>query len=158
MLTLCIDRDGIGHILPFEEGLAGFGHNYWSRSVGFESVEQAVADGKLAPNPCRICGSPYMLSYGDGLNERLLAEQMCHGCNFWNSQLAQAGGLRINGSHYRLGNESGPAKWRGFAGRRYRIRRFGELEPIETTDLWCQGLIPPHWRAALPDNAEFVHD
>ncbi len=46
--------------------------------------------------------------------------------------------------------------FRGFGGREFRIRFYDGRTDVVTRNLWHQGIIPEHYRALLPDNAEWV--
>lgn len=58
---------------------------------------------------------------------------------------------RVGGTHYVLGNGTGP--FRGMAGRPVGVR-FHDGTEVVCTDLWFQGPIPAELRPLLPDNAE----
>jgi len=76
---------------------------------------------------------------------------------FWLAQLAEGGGIIIDGEHYRVGDgrEGGI---RGYDGREFRIAFFDDRETIVTTNLWHQGTVPPSFRAVLPNNATFIRE
>lgn len=109
-----------------------------------------------APTPytCRECGQP-----GDAHDymseERLLAEKLCFKCNHWVGLLEVADKpttVRVNGQHYQIGPAN--ARFPGFAGRKFNIV-FDDGRKEATNNLWHQGEIPAHFRARMPDNAEF---
>jgi len=61
----------------------------------------------------------------------------------------------VKGVHYMVGDESSKVMPRGFGGSLFNIRWFDGHE-AKTTNLWCQGDVPEHFRSKLPDNAEFI--
>lgn len=65
--------------------------------------------------------------------------------------------VRVKGVHYFAAPESGPMAFRGHGGSLFKIRFFDGRE-MTSTNLWCQGDIPPEFRELLPDNAEFVNE
>lgn len=79
------------------------------------------------------------------------------GDDFWPLQLRdRRNAVVIDGIHYRIEPEGNDELgFRGFGGRRFVIRKHNG-EEIVTTNLWYQGVIPPKWRAVLPDDAVFV--
>lgn len=108
---------------------------------------------------CIICGKEEEPSRY--YSEKTLQEnQMCFFCNFWKGMLEQDRNydphevVIIDGTHYIIGDELSSDPFRGFGGAKFHIR-FNDGYEIDTTNLWCQGDIPPEWRDKFPDNAEF---
>lgn len=66
--------------------------------------------------------------------------------------------IRVNGVQYWLGDDdpTEPARWKGFGGAMWRIRRIPSGEEFVTHDLWLSGDIPEDLKEQLPDNAEFI--
>lgn len=67
---------------------------------------------------------------------------------YWTGLIACGEGVILEGVHYLVGPEDAVLK--GYGGRRHRLTaRDGVV--TETTNLWCQGVIPEAYRAQLPD-------
>lgn len=81
--------------------------------------------------------------------------------NFWQGHYEQA--LKdpkhhpvINGVKYYIDpDESDAAGFKGFGGRKFKIR-FNDGTEVTTRNLWHNGEVPDEWRDKLPDTAEFV--
>jgi len=108
---------------------------------------------KIHTEPCVECGQMFDANYNRELSKRLHESSTCFYCDFWLKLIGRKHAVRINGTHYmgRAGERGD-----GHGGRTFRIRMLGTGEEFETSNLWCQGNIPPHFRERLPDNAEFV--
>lgn len=108
---------------------------------------------------CAECGAREQGSWFDDIAKKLAERKLCHGCDHWTSLAkiaARADVARIEGTHYMIDKENAdPRAFRGFAGQRFKIK-FADGREVETTNLWCQGSIPDHFRDRLPDNANFV--
>lgn len=98
---------------------------------------------------CKKCSGKIEENYS-----RLLPG-MCFTCTFWTEQAQdQRDAVRIDGWHYRIGEDKGNV-FRGHGGKRFTIK-FYDGRIVNTSNLWHQGKIPEHFRAELPNNAEFV--
>lgn len=92
---------------------------------------------------------------GIGIEE---VKDYCFTCDFWANQ-AQLHRkepnkrFMIKGVSYSIGPEDAGAM-RGHGGCKFSILYKGEI--IETTNMWCQGRVPEHFGAELPDTAELV--
>jgi hypothetical protein len=92
---------------------------------------------------------------------------------FWEDIIAQdskpdSNAVIVNHRHYYIGNEypKDGNGFRGFGGRLFQWRWLDEMSaayqeaveaPIrQSTNMWYQGIIPPKFREALPDNAVWV--
>lgn len=64
--------------------------------------------------------------------------------------------IRINGTHYVIGDEDPTILMRGYGGAKFHLRNIETGEEVFTTNLWCQGDIPVEYRHLLYDNAEMV--
>jgi len=108
---------------------------------------------------CAVCGASEVLHWNLTCNEELFTHQMCFSCNHWRGHFEQNfdRSLRIKGVHYLACDESGPDRWRGFGGVKFKIKKF-DGTVIETSNLWCQGHISQAWKGKLPDNAETIGD
>lgn len=98
---------------------------------------------------CVKCGK----QCGDEAERR----KMCFNCNFWTDlalHRTASNMVRIDGTHYMIGTEEGPASCKGFNGKRFKIK-FDDGRVVETTNLWHQGVIPQLFRDLLPNNATF---
>jgi hypothetical protein len=83
--------------------------------------------------------------------------QLCFTCLFWTEKLEYKNDpriVRVDGTQYVIGDEDAPRAFRGFGGARFNID-FHDGRKVTSTNLWCNGDIPEHFRAELPDNAVF---
>lgn len=84
---------------------------------------------------------------------------LCHSCHFWRQkytpQVMQSA-LRADAHHYQLGPEGARPSFRGFGGSRFVFEMLDDKRRIVSTNCWTQGIIPPHFRERLPDNARVV--
>lgn len=109
---------------------------------------------------CKICGKEenpdnYIC------RDSLIKEQLCLYCHFWQErynydQSHSKEGVVIDGIHYYIGDESSKSHSRGFGGAKFQIQ-FNDGEIVNTTNLWCQGEIPPEWKDKFPNNAKFIY-
>ena len=103
----------------------------------------------VSPYKCKICEKQESAKYFN--NRRMVDEQLCFGCNFWDEYTYRIDeSIRINGTHYMLGDGKGG----GFGGRKFVIK-MNDGKIVETNDLWYQGVIPEYFKSKLPDNATF---
>lgn len=77
--------------------------------------------------------------------------------SYWEERLNDPADRRavIRGVLYILGEERGPATWRGFGGKKFTIC-FTDGRVVDTTNLNYCGQVPESYRDRLPDNARFV--
>ena len=85
---------------------------------------------------------------------------MCFSCDFWREryeydQSHPGEGLVIDGTHYYIEDENSNSAFRGFGGAKFIIQ-YNDGRVVKTTNLWCQGEVPPEWRDKFPDNAKFL--
>lgn len=111
---------------------------------------------------CRKCGT---FEHTDRQMESKMLEaerlRFCFECLFW---LGKAKLRRrdpnfcvIAGGAYYIGEEhQREGAFRGFGGAPHTIRFLADGRIVHTTNLWSNGTVPEHWRAFLPDSAEFV--
>lgn len=107
---------------------------------------------------CTKCGGPF----GHRMNEKTQAKMdklgLCFTCLFWTEKLALKDDprvVRVDGTQYVIGDENAPRAFRGHGGARFDIR-FHDGRHVVSTNLWCNGDIPEHFRAELPNNADFA--
>lgn len=106
---------------------------------------------------CIICGKEIEKS---SYSHKVLCSSECFDIDYWNDQVKDKNDpriVRINGEQYYIENENLKSSFRGFGGRKYKIRLFSGIE-ITTTNLWYNGEIPESHKELLPDNAEFIKD
>lgn len=126
------------------------------RGITPDVAEQIVLSSYAAayrdPTICRqCCGTvePHRLSKSD----------VCFSCDFWQRYVENrdaADRVRINGSHYIIGEEDARGE-RGCGGSKFIIE-FTNGRRVITRNLWVQGKIPAHFREQLPDNAQFIRE
>lgn len=76
---------------------------------------------------------------------------------FWRKYVADKDSprvVRVNHTHYCIGEANRSGEMAGFGGRQWKIR-FNDGRVEQTKNLWFQGIIPPKFREELPDNAVF---
>lgn len=108
---------------------------------------------------CHKCGKEEPLQWVPAMNDRLRANKTCFNCDFWLELVAvkdEPCMVRRDGMHYCINDEKSIGM-RGFGGTRFKIQ-FHDGRYVESTNLWCQGHIPEHFRDLLPDNAVFIRD
>ena len=108
---------------------------------------------------CKICGHTIEVGvFYKAVEDKMINNTMCFNCNFWQERYKQDKFLPphmvaiIDGTHYTIGDSS--SKIRGFCGRKFVIE-FNDGTKVITTDLWCQGDIPPTFKDKFPNNAKF---
>ena len=111
---------------------------------------------------CRICGKEDELHYFPEVEKDLMERELCFTCGFWDDIIKTKDSpmsVRINGTQYHIGQEeySHPNEFRGYSGEKFCIK-FNDGKIITTTNLWCNGTIPEHFRDTLTDNAVFLKD
>lgn len=106
---------------------------------------------------CAICGKRETYQWFKSVNDRLAERKQCFTCDHFTTLAEKedrSDCVVVDGVHYTIGNERDSAM-RGCGGARFKIK-FNDGREVESTNLWCQGNIPPHLRDRLPDNARFV--
>lgn len=110
---------------------------------------------------CKKCGeeSTHHLHLLDDPKEegRIMRELgYCWNCAFWQPKVEAKNDplvVRVDGTHFWI--HEGDTAFKGFGGHDFTIQ-FNDGRVVETSNLWCQGDIPEHFRNDLPDNAVFV--
>lgn len=156
MFYLCCYHDWPSRKSEIRENPPPFWPNtegYSSRSAGYETEAELREKAKVHDKPCVECGSIFNTNYFEPIGQRLREACMCHHCDHFLKLIGREHALRIEGVHW-MGKAGD--KGQGCGGRTFRIRMLDTGEEFETSNLWCQGNIPPHFRDRLPDNAEFV--
>jgi hypothetical protein len=64
---------------------------------------------------------------------------------------------RVGHRHYYIDDEKNTGGFRGFGGSKFIIK-FNNGRIVETTNLWCQGIIPESFYDRLQDNAVFINE
>jgi hypothetical protein len=111
--------------------------------------------------PCSKCGDPIDPHFHKEFNARLVALQMCHSCDFWNTFKERMDNEPymhwvINGNGYSIGRSPDIIGQRAFGGHTFYVRPLGDAPKFKTSMLWHRGDIPEAWKNDLPDNAKFV--
>lgn len=105
---------------------------------------------------CAKCGGALSFSYMEPTKSRMKDRKMCFRCNFWTDMLPRANDpyrYCIDGTMYYGKPEE---RGEGFGGREFWIRT-NDGRTVHTWNLWCQGIVPPRFRAEIPDNAVFMN-
>jgi hypothetical protein len=111
---------------------------------------------------CKICGKEDRLHYFPDVEKDLMDRQLCFTCGFWDDKiklLNEPNTVIIDNVFYSIDREEYkyPSEFRGFGGERFNIK-FNDGREITTTNLWCCGTIPKHFRNKLPNNAIFIKE
>jgi len=88
----------------------------------------------------------------------VLCSSECFHINHWNEMIKNKDSpkiARINREQYYIEDEDKNILFRGYSGRKFKIKFFDGREII-STNLWYNGEIPESHRELLPDNAEFI--
>lgn len=107
---------------------------------------------------CRVCGEHETGSWIDKRAQWMERQQLCFSCSVWEETLPRRDDphiVRVKGTQYVIGEERDNGGFRGYGGARWNIEFF-DGRRVTSTNLWCNGDIPPHYRDQLPDNASFV--
>ena len=131
-----------------------------SQCAGQDEAEarRRWAERLTAPR-CVECGEIDIGNWEPKTTERLKRLGVCFGCDHW-LRLVPGASLEhtviVGGFHYRIGKESPSMHHasKGHGGALFSIR-FLDGREVQTTNLWAQGEIPPHFRDRLSDNAVF---
>lgn len=100
---------------------------------------------------CEICGKE--IKESSSYEAILCGADECFHTWFWKNALDDEA-IIIDQNCYHAAPEHDNSGFRGFGGRRFKIRMLsGKI--IETTNLWHQGRIPDEFYRS--DNAEFVN-
>lgn len=108
---------------------------------------------------CIECSAVENGNWMESVKAQLAERQLCHTCNFWHEKIAMKDDTRtarIEGTHYRVGDEGVRGLFQGFGGAKFVIK-FNDGREVTTTNLWAQGKIPQRFKDRLPDNATFVY-
>ena len=131
----------------------------WSSCTpGFGTLDELKEYSNLPNWKCSKCGGEVSLTYS--CNDELEKHKMCFSCNHFRDQVEQletnTNKFIINGEIYTAYPNNASAPFKGFGGRKFRIRIKATGEIRETNNLWSQGELPKIW--ARPDTAEFLND
>ena len=115
-----------------------------------------------AVSACRECGGEISLHFNESTKAKLLKHNICFTCNFWREHAELKDRCVIDGVMYYADPNItekpgfGQGKFLGMGGRRFDIEWFDGRKQT-TYSLWCNGQIPEHFRARIPDNARFLN-
>lgn len=133
------------------------------------AVEQRFREILPSWLDCGECGAPNNPDgYVAALAKHLREQNVCFGCDFWRKRVAEDAadgrGIVASGRHYQIGDESEVEGARrrnggwglGCGGTEFTVEYLADGRRVVTHNLWVQGLVPPHFRERLPDNARFI--
>lgn len=107
---------------------------------------------------CKVCGRAYDLDKPHYAGH--ICSDACFNKNFWEEKIAHLDEHPIiDGVCYHLDRKNlhgGFAGFKGFGGRRFKIKFLATGEVVETTNLWHNGEVPAEYRDRMPDSAVFV--
>jgi len=109
---------------------------------------------------CKECGHSETLRYSSKIVKDLMDRNLCFICGFWDDKLKllkNPNTAIIENNFYIIGEEKYkyPGEMRGYAGCKFTIQ-FKDDRKVTTTNLWCCGAIPLHFRERIKDNAVFI--
>lgn len=106
---------------------------------------------------CDICGkADAHKNWIGGLSR----DNICFSCDFWVNcvkEYNKGNKIVINRNCFVVGDENQKG-FRGFDGRRFKIRMLADGKAFETSNLWHNGQVPENFGPYLPDNAEFIQE
>jgi hypothetical protein len=110
---------------------------------------------------CSKCGKEnFSTSYCKSELIKMENRKMCFGCSYWYDRYLNRDNINqivVNGEMYQVGPENQPkSRFRGFGGRKFKIKRLLTGEEFETTNLWYNGEIPECFKQDFKNNAEFI--
>ena len=113
---------------------------------------------------CKHCGEIEFCSYVPATKERLIQNQTCFHCDFWEEReksfLSDDNKTFIvNGKTYSDGGatKGRDTQYNGFGGAVFNIRMLDGSREWITNNLWCGGNIPKKYRlTTMKDTAEFI--
>lgn len=114
---------------------------------------------------CRECGVLKSIDeYRQETRERLHRDSLCFDCAHWTDrharQLVDPRAIVVDGLAYSLGPEPAPTErksWRlGCGGQRWTLRPIEGGPDVVSHNVWCQGVVPPHFRERMPDTHKEV--
>lgn len=108
---------------------------------------------EILDSPCRECGGLVSRRVMSPLKARLEALNICQNCEFW-TRIVSEGAWVVGGEAFNVGDESSRGGFRGFGGARF-VLLHEDGRRVATTNLWCLGRVPAHFRDRLPNNATF---
>jgi len=137
--------------------MIGEGGRWTHVTRGYKTKEELWIDRKILEKPCVICGQWASTHYHG--NERMIAKNMCFGCNLWDlrSENITNNIMIVDHQWYTIAQEfSGPG-FRGFGGREFifKVISTGEIETGK--NVWFGGRIPKYFYDKIPDNAIIVN-
>lgn len=108
---------------------------------------------------CTVCGKEFEKTCFMKPYDNICSSECFHK-NFWNEYVREYNSdperrCIINGNAYSIGEEHVPLYDRGYAGRKFKIKK-NDGAIIVTTNLRCNGEVPDEFRDELSDDAEFV--
>jgi hypothetical protein len=107
---------------------------------------------------CQICGEPEPAFYIRSKREHLITNQVCFGCDFWLDRLRYHWlnpdqSFIWRGTAYFVHPDTDHGAWKGHGGRQFIFTRKNG-QRVVSRNTWCQGDVPDHFRAFLPDDCE----
>lgn len=105
---------------------------------------------------CKICGKEFdKVRYAKPHDD--ICSSACFTVDYW---LERANNpdefVIIDHVCYYVADERKDNGFRGFDGRKFKIRMLADGREFTTTNLWLNGRVPDEFLSRLPDNAEFV--
>lgn len=134
---------------------------YSSISPGYSSEEELRIGENILNDCCSSCGG--VVSDGYSNTPMILRLNMCHNCCFWTEKCDNFNdddrAWVMGGVHYVVGKVFIESKHKGYNFRGHGGRRFTWVDKdgddYESSNLWCQGIVPKLFRDRLPDNGKF---
>lgn len=131
-----------------------------SKSAQLKEEAEAVYAAMAAKGACRECGDVLDDSFMEPYKTKIREQRLCFSCLFWQDyvgKVADPASVRVRSHHYWILPDGKPdlGSFYGHGGAEFVIQ-FADGREVVSRNLWSQGLIPPHYRERLADNAEFI--
>lgn len=111
---------------------------------------------------CRETQAFNMDSWDKTYCAQLYQSKLCTTCHFWTGHMKDVetgnpAAVVVKGVKYHAGpyTPSAPPYLLGHGGMHFHIK-WHDGRTATTNNLWCNGTIPYHFRARMPNNAEFM--
>lgn len=105
---------------------------------------------------CKICGKEFEKIRYMHPNDNICSDA-CFDDNYWLERANNKNEfIIIDRECYYVGKEEDNCGFKGFDGRKFKIRMMNNGKEFTTTNLWYNGRIPQKYLDILQDNAEFI--
>lgn len=126
-------------------------------SPPYKTRELLEKHQNILKDPCVECGGVVMANYIG--NKQMIERNMCFSCNHWTNAIESTKRdniMIVNSTVYTVVEDkpNTPNSFKGFGGAKFVFLKDGNT--ITSTNVWCGGDIPKHFRERIPDNAKII--